>query len=77
MEKKSSRLQHREQEELAPQQQTTQQSVREFAGAEELLRYDAAQTSVPSTMVERLQKSIEREPQLAQSWWRRLFSPGP
>jgi hypothetical protein len=77
MEKKSSRLQHREQEELAQQQQTTQQSVREFATAEELLRHDATQTSVPPAVVERLQESIEREPKLASSWWRRLFSPGP
>ena len=64
------------------QQEQTQQchhsvsktQVIEFASAEEVLRYDAAQTVVPPRVAERLRESIYREPRPTHmSWWRRLF----
>jgi hypothetical protein len=54
-------------------QQTQQRSVREFASAEELLRYDASQTTVPPGIVQRLQKSTGDLPGLKTAWWKRLF----
>jgi hypothetical protein len=61
---------HRSQE----QQQlssATQQTAREFASAEELLRHDAAQTEVPPVIAERLTQSIAKLPPKPQSWWQR------
>ena len=46
----------------------------EFQSAEELLRYDAAQISVPPSIAARLGKSTsELEPPPPRPWWRRLF----
>lgn len=73
MEKKSSHLRPREEQEQTGQAQTRQSTGREFATAEEVLRYDAAQTSVPPAVAERLQKSLELEPKPRSSWWQRLF----
>ena len=50
-----------------------QTSAREFASAEELLRHDAGQTTVPPAIAERLSQSIQKEPKPAPSWWRRLL----
>jgi hypothetical protein len=57
------------------QEQVTQQhsevEAREFAGSDELLRFDAAQTAVPPGLSERLQKSSEQiRPPSARPWWR-------
>jgi hypothetical protein len=49
------------------------QAAREFNSAEELLRHDAAQTSVPEEVGARLRESIAREPPPRRSWWQRLF----
>ena len=69
-----SRLDHRQQEELTPQQQTKAERGREFATPEELLRYDAAQTPVPSGIEQKLQTSLNAEPKPPpRSWWQRLF----
>ena len=73
MEKKSSHLRHREEQEQTSQAQTRQSKDLEFATAEEVLRYDATQTSVPPAVAERLQKSLAQEPKLSISWWQRLF----
>jgi hypothetical protein len=54
-------------------QQTQQQSVREFASAEELLRYDAAHITVPPGIAQRLQKSTGDLPGPKTAWWKRLF----
>jgi len=52
--------------------QTQQQpAVREFAGPEELLRYDAARTTVPPGIAQRLQKSTGDAPAPKGSWWKR------
>jgi hypothetical protein len=45
----------------------------EFASADEMLRYDAAQTQVPPVVTERLKDSVAVEPPPARSWWRRWF----
>lgn len=54
-------------------QQTQQQSAREFANAEEMLRYDAAHTTVPPAIAQRLQKSTGNLPGPKTAWWKRLF----
>ena len=55
------------------EQQLRNPSALEFATAEEMLRYDAAQTPVPARIVERLQKSAADIAPPARSWWQRLF----
>jgi hypothetical protein len=51
--------------------QQTKQAPLEFKSAEELLRHDAAQISVPPAIAARLGKSTgEMEPPRG-SWWRR------
>jgi len=56
--------------------ETGQQSIREFASVDEMLRHDALHTPVPPAIAHRLQESIGKIPQPASSWWRRLFG-GP
>ena len=55
------------------EQQLAQNTVREFATTEDLLRFDADQTAVPTAIAERLQKSSADFPKPARSWWKRLF----
>lgn len=45
----------------------------EFSTAEEMIRFDAAQTTPPPSLAERIQESINREPRPKRSWWSRLF----
>jgi len=61
-----------EQEQLS-ETKSQQTTAREFATAEEMLRADAAQTTVPPAVAERLGHSIEALPKPATSWWRRLL----
>jgi hypothetical protein len=49
------------------------QSVREFASAEELLRFDARQTTPPPGLAGRVKDSIARESVKPVSLLRRLF----
>jgi hypothetical protein len=60
------------QEELHASVKNEQQTAREFATVEEMLRHDAVHTPVPPIIAHRVQKSLEQNPP-AQSWWRRLF----
>ena len=53
--------------------QTQSQSAREFTSTEELLRYDAAHTTVPPGIARRLQKTIGQTGVTPRSWWRNLF----
>jgi hypothetical protein len=62
-----------QQQQHAAEQQTQQQSPREFANAEEMLRYDAAHTTVPPDIAQRLKKSTGDLPGPKTSWWKRLF----
>ncbi len=55
-------------------QQSEQETTRQFANAEEMLRYDAAQMTVPAAVAKRLQQSMGQVAAPKRSWWRRLFS---
>ena len=68
--KQKSKLSQHEQH-LAAHTQQHQQAGQEFAGPEELLRFDAAQTPVPPQIAERLKQSVP--PAAPRSWWRNLF----
>jgi len=57
----------------AAEHQTQRQAAREFASTEELLRYDAAHTTVPPAIARRLQKSTGDLPGPKANWWKRLF----
>jgi hypothetical protein len=69
------RLRHQEQ---TGEAQTTrqEQTHREFATVDDLLRHDASQTAPPPAIAERLKQSLADEPprELKRSWWQRLFS---
>lgn len=54
-------------------QQSSKAAGREFAGAEELLRFDAAQTAVPPQIAERLQQSAAKVAPPKAGWFKRLF----
>jgi hypothetical protein len=71
--KRQTRLTTEQQQQHAAGQQTNQQSGREFATAEELLRLDAAQTIVPPAIAQRLQKSSAELPRQKPSWWKRFL----
>jgi type II secretory pathway pseudopilin PulG len=62
-----------QQQQHAAELQTQKQSAREFANAEEMLRYDAAHTAVPPDIARRLQKSTGGPTEPKTSWWKRLF----
>jgi len=51
-----------------------EQTVREFASPEEILREDAEQISPPPALAHRVARSIAKEPGPARSWWQRWFS---
>jgi hypothetical protein len=71
--KRQTRLTTEQQQQQAAEHQTNQQSGREFATAEELLRFDAAQTVVPPAIAQRLQKSSAELPKQKPSWWKRFL----
>lgn len=52
-------------------QQTQSPAAREFANADELLRYDAAHTPVPPAIAQRLRKSTADLPGPKTPWWKR------
>jgi hypothetical protein len=63
-----------EKSEQVVEQQSQQQSAKEFESSDELLRFDAAQVSVPPEIAQRLQKSAAHiKPPAARSWWKNLF----
>jgi hypothetical protein len=62
-----------EQQHGEQREQQTDATAREFATAEEMLRYDAAQTPVPPGIAQRLEKSVGTGPKRASVWWRRFF----
>ena len=72
--KHQSKLSSGQQQESAVEQQSGQQSGRDFSTPEELLRHDAANTLVPPTVARRIGHSIEGLPRpRPRSWWQRLF----
>jgi hypothetical protein len=56
--------------------QSRQTTAREFASVEELLRFDAKQTSVPPAIAERLGRALQNESCPPRSWWRRWLGQG-
>jgi hypothetical protein len=63
-----------EKQEQIVEQRSQHQALREFAGSDELLRFDAAQVAVPPEIEQRLQKSAEQvTPPVARRWWRNFF----
>jgi hypothetical protein len=61
-------------QETVAEQQTQAQAAKEFSNSDELLRFDAAQTSVPPVIAQRLQKSAANlPPPPRRAWWKNLF----
>jgi hypothetical protein len=58
---------------IVAEQQTQSNTAREFANSDELLRFDAAQTTVPPEIAQRLQKSAANIPAAPRPWWKNLF----
>jgi hypothetical protein len=55
-------------------QESRQEAGQEFGTADELLRFDAVQTTVPPHIAERLKESIANAaPPPRRSWWHRLL----
>jgi hypothetical protein len=68
------KLQHRAREQEESRVTSSQeQTVREFASVEELIRHDAAQTEVPPALAEKIRETMSREPAPARPWWRRIW----
>jgi hypothetical protein len=50
------------------------QGGKEFSSAEELLRFDAAQTPVPTGIAQKLKRSAQNvAPAQPRPWWKNLF----
>ena len=56
---------------VGTEHQTQQPAAKEFATAEELLRYDAEHTPVPPAIAQRLKKSTGALPGPKTVWWKR------
>jgi hypothetical protein len=69
-----SKLQQQREQVQDAQSASRQNTVREFASVEELLRHDAAQISPPPGLAARVNDSLASEPRPVKSWWKRLFS---
>jgi len=70
----------KQQSKFSPEQQhdaahqTGQQPAHEFASAEELLRFDAAKTTVPPEIAERLKRTTSAAaPPPPSGWLKRIF----
>ena len=75
--KRQTKLTTDQQQEHATEQQTQAKPALEFATAEELLRYDAAQTPVPGGIAQRLQQSTADLPRPKPAWWKRFLGGEP
>jgi hypothetical protein len=63
------------QEHVAEHQTQAQANTdREFSNSDELLRFDAAQTTVPPEIAQRLKKSAAQiRPPSSRPWWKNIF----
>ena len=61
------------QEQQISETQSQQTAVREFTSAEEMLRFDAKQTTVPPAIAQRLGQSLQNESRPPRPWWKNLF----
>jgi hypothetical protein len=59
---------------ISEQRQEQRETAPEFTSVEEMLRYDAAHTTPPPALAQRLQESLSKE--VPKPWWRRWFSRG-
>jgi len=74
MKNRSKLSQHQQQGEQQSAAENAQQQSREFATAEELLRFEAQQTEVPPQIAERLKQSFSAlAPPPRRAWWRNLL----
>lgn len=71
--KQQNKFNPQQQQQLPSELHATQNTAQEFATAEDLLRFDTAQVTVPPGIAERLQKSSADLPRPGRSWWQRLF----
>jgi hypothetical protein len=71
--KQQSKFSSQEQQQAAVEQHGIVESVKDFSTVEELLRFDAGQTSVPRTVEQRLAKSAAEITSPNRSWWKKLF----
>lgn len=58
-----------EQQQVSESQTQANQTIREFALPEDVLRFDAKQTTVPENVAQRLSRSLQRNPPPARPWW--------
>jgi hypothetical protein len=73
--KQNSKLRENEQQQTTHEQNIQQTTMeKDFSSVDELLRYDAAQTSVSRDVADKLARSIAGEPETSSSWWRRLVT---
>jgi len=71
--KQQAKLSQEQQQQHTAEPQAQSASAREFATVEEILRYDAAHTTVPPAIGRRLQESIGDQPAPKPGWWRKFF----
>jgi hypothetical protein len=72
MERKTSKLEPRQDGELEVQPETrTVPPGKAFGSVDELLRYDANRIEVPAELQERLAQSVAELAPTARPWWRR------
>jgi hypothetical protein len=72
--KQQKKFQSEQQQEHAAEHHTGQTAGREFASVDDLLRFDAAHTTTPPAIADRLQKSSAQIPKPSSpSWWQRFF----
>lgn len=63
-----------QEQQAAAAHQSQQQTGQEFASAEELLRFDAMQTTVPPQIAQRLKRSAGADaPATRRPWWKNLL----
>lgn len=78
MNPEKSRLREEEQTAAAPVTEARQQqTAREFATVEDLLRHDSEQNPVPENVAHRLNESLAAEPKAERSWFSKWFKRGP
>ncbi|HEV2318571.1 MAG TPA: hypothetical protein VGV18_02395 [Verrucomicrobiae bacterium] len=67
------RFSQQEQRQVSELQTQASQTIHEFALPEDILRFDAKQTTVPENVAQRLSRSLQRNPPPARPWWKRWF----
>jgi hypothetical protein len=71
--KRQTKLSQQHEQQATSEQETSSENAHEFANAEEVLQFDAAQTSVPPSVARKLQKSLNQTGSPKAPWWRNLF----